>query len=202
MRKYLRIINLDGTEGSGKSTQIHLLCAFFTKHKIPFIVNYLEDNIESGIETSKKTDEFLSKEEFGVVINDGSPARMMVKELVSGETSKNILEKYKNLLSANERLFHKYGVANLLFIMEDLEEASNRINKRSKLIKSDYVGLDTIKEKEIVIGMKFFDIHPISKGLKFDIIEVLASDSMIDVSEAVFSYIDDNFEIKKPLEGL
>lgn len=198
MRKYLRIINIDGTEGCGKTTQINLLSAYFTRLNIPHKVNCLEDNLESGIRTAEATKKYLEETDGAVVINDGSPARMVVTELVSGVPTNDILGKYKNLLFANEQLSHAYGTANLLLVLPDVAEANRRIQKRRELMGAKKYELNLELEKDIVKGMQFFDQHPTSKGLKFDVIKIGNQETMLEISESILKYLQDNFEIKNP----
>lgn len=199
MRRYLRIINIDGTEGSGKTTQIKMISDYFKTIGVPCKVNYLDDNIESGIAACQETMKFLQENEYGVVINDGSPARMIVTDLVFGMQNLQVLEKYKELLQIQEVANHKYGTANLLLVMEDVDEAHRRLLRKGQLFGVDTYGIqDLQKETDVVNAMKKFDVHPASKGLKFDVINVGPKEPILDVSLKIKEFIDKNFEIKKP----
>ena len=201
MREYLRIINIDGTDGSGKTTQIGLFAQYLKRKGISCLTNHLDDNIKSGKEICDRTMKFLQDNPDGVVINDGSIARMMVVDLVSGLTRSKIIKKYQDLMFLQEKLNHKFGTANFLIVMDNIEEANRRLIQRSRMLAAPVRKIEDFqKEKDIVSAMRRFDVNTMSKVIKFDVIEVSHKESMMDVFDRIKEYLLENFEIKKPLE--
>jgi len=199
MKKRLSIINIDGVDGIGKTTQINVLTGYFLRLQLPFLLLQLEDNTKSALKCAKATWEFLEKEPDGIVICDGSIAKMMVLELIKGVGSKNIVEKYREILHEHELLNHKYGMANILMIIDDIKVCHERILKRGKLMKIHEEGITDFKlEAEIIKGLRTFGIHTISKSLDFHILETDDSESILDINEEILKYLENNFEIKKP----
>ena len=106
MRKPLKIINIDGMDGIGKTTQIGMLSKNFAEIDTPTLILNLQDSIESAIDCAGKTWDFLENNPEGVVFTDGSVARMMVLDLVNGISQPEISDKYKEVLHQHERLNH------------------------------------------------------------------------------------------------
>ena len=201
MKKKLRIINIDGTEGLGKTTQVSMLVNFLKSKNIPYKIIHLEDNVESAGEACEKTIEFLEKTPKGVVISDGSIARMMVIDLLSNIHRDKITQKYEKMIHDYEVLGHKYGVANILLVLEDTKEASNRVIKREKLLGNVSSGiLSEFIEKDIIKALKNFNIYTLSQQIVFDVIKVDTNDSIIEVNGNIINYLNENFEIESPSE--
>jgi len=199
MQKYLRIINIDGTEGSGKTTQIHLLKPFLTSFGVDVRIHHLIDNIQSGIDMSKETLEYLQSNEYGLVINDGSVARMMVTDLVDSMPTNDVIEKYRELIFIQDSLYHQFGTANILLVMNDVKEAHRRMVQKQKMMGKEPEGaFDLSREEKIVQMMRLFDNHVVSRNTKFETIDVEPETPMLGTLEAIKKYLKDNFEIKKP----
>lgn len=201
MEKKLSIINIDGTEGSGKTTQISHLAGFFRISGIPVLINYLDDTITSALECSEKTRKFLEKNPDGLVINDGSIARMIVVDLVQAVPQLEVMEKYRTIIHEHEVLNHTYGMANVLMVLEDLEECNQRLQKLAKLteLNSQKI-IDVDVENYIVAGIKNFDNNIISRNLSFYVIDIDKEDSILEIKDNILEYLRDNFKIKKPFK--
>lgn len=200
MDKYLRIINIDGTRGCGRSTQSRFLMSYFGEKGIECIVNNTGDTVESNLDSLNKSLEFLKKNEYGVVINDGTPIRLIVNDLIDGTPLPEAMQKYKELLSKFKNLQHEYGKSNLLLIMDDIQEANRRLLEKAFLMGLDDKGIeDQKRERKIVDAMKTVNSHVITNGIDFDRIDVLKTDSMIQLHEIIVEYLEKNYEIKKPL---
>lgn len=196
--RYLQIINIDGTKGCGKSTQIGLLRNHFKDIGFEVQVNDVRD-IESAYSSNKNIVNFLESTQNGIVINNGSIARPIVSDLVSGLQKEEIIDKYRESIFQNDTLYFKYGVANILLVLDNLEEANRRLAKRSKIMGLETEQIENLDlEQGIVNGMLHFDDHVISKNIEFRYIEIKPEDSMLDVKENILEYIENHYEIKKP----
>lgn len=199
MTKNLQIINIDGTEGSGKTTQILHLANHFKSKGLTVKVNYLEDSIESALECAKKTKDFLEENPEGLVINDGSIARMMVIDLVRGASHLKTLEKHRPILFEHERLDHSYGMANVLVIMDDLESCNDRLKKESVLLaNTSYKTINQKIERLVTQGIRSFNNNTITQNLHFHTMEVDSEDSILEIRDSIVEYLEENFTIKKP----
>jgi thymidylate kinase len=199
MRKPLNIINVDGMDGVGKTVQIQTLSNYLRVRNIPFIVNHLQDNIESAKICINKTNAFLKENPDGIVVNDGSIARMIVIDLSSNLSVLEIEDKYKEILHDYQRTDHQYGVLNILLIIDDISVCNERILRRDRLWGRDSKGLeDPDKELSLMNGMKIFDNHVLSKNLKFQVVETYHSDSILDVHQLILDVLKEDFYIKKP----
>lgn len=199
MRKPLRIINIDGVDGIGKTTQIRILYTSLKADGIPVKVLHLKDNVKSALALSYEANEFLKENENGIVICDGSIARMIVVDDLAGISQQDLMEKYRSVIFEYEKLNHSYGVTNILMVTDDVQFCHNRILKRGKLANKEESGiLDFEHEKDIVKGMKFFDSHIISKNLKFHVVEIESEDSILEIKEEIWDFLTENYTIKKP----
>lgn len=199
MQKYLQIVNIDGTEGSGKTTQIQLLKSRLRLLGSSVLVNHLDDNIESARQVLTKTLSFLKEAEYGVVINDGSIARAMAVDLVDGISKETIIEKYRDVFFIQNSLYHQFGTSNILIVMDDILEAQKRLARNKKILGiEDTNTLDLVREKKITEMMQNFDSLVISTNMYFHSIEVGSTEKMNDVCTKIYKYLLDNFEIKKP----
>jgi len=199
MSKKLKIINIDGTDGVGKTTQINMLHIWLKKQDIPCKTLYLEDNAESAREALKETRDFLNSVSDSVVICDGSIARMMVLDMLNNIPQRNIVENYKDILHDYEVISHKYGVFNLLMVMDNTYECGDRISKREKLLGNINKGIKNHElEKEVINLLRNFNNYTISKSLIFNVFEIEERDSILEVHDRIIKYLQDNFEIKKP----
>ena len=200
MKKQLNVINIDGTKGLGKTTQINLLGLYFKKHKIPFIINTLDDTIPTAIQVIEKTTEFLIKYSDGIVINDGSIAEMVVIDMSRGIHLTDLAEKYKDILQKYEVLNHRFNMANLLLVPDNLEMCHDRIIKRANLLGKESDGLeDWTLAKYIILGLRDFNYYSISGSMVFNVIDIYESETMLNVYDKIKKILKENFEIKKPL---
>lgn len=197
MKKPLSIINIDGIDGIGKTTQVNILSNYYKDKGIPVLTLFLEDNSDSAMECIGEIWEFLDKNEGGIVISDGSIAKMIVIDILEGIPQSNILVKYKDLLHQYEILNHKYGMANILFLMDNLQECSNRIIKREKLLNNESNGIENMnREQDIIRLMRDFDSYTITRSLIFYPLIIDEDDSILAVQDDILSYLDNNFKIK------
>lgn len=196
MKKKLQIINIDGTEGSGKTTQINNLAGFLRTKGFNILVNYLDDNMESALECSEKTNKFLEENPEGLVINDGSIARMIVSDLSKGLSQHDAIEKYRPIIHEHEKMYHKYGTANLLFIMDNLEECSRRLEKEASLLKREsYKKIDPAMEKTIIQGLRKFDSNMITNNLNFNTVEIDQYDTILELKNSIIKHLQERFDI-------
>lgn len=199
MEKELKIINIDGVEGIGKTTQINMLTRYFLDLGVDCLSLNLEDTIVSGAECIENTKEFLKTTPNGVVICDGSIARAMAIDLVNGTPTLSINKKYKDIIYEYECLNHQFGVANILIIMDNIQTCHERILKRGKLLGVAELGIqDFVKERRIVKALRHFDNNLMSKSLNFHVLKTEEMDSILVVQKKILDYLEENFKIKKP----
>lgn len=201
MRNPLNIINIDGVDGVGKTTQIDLLYKLFSENQKKILKITLEDTIESASECADKTDQFLTENPGGMVIADGSIAKMIVSDYVGGLTKESILSKYGNVLHRFACLSQKYETANLLLINKNIQNSIANIEKREKVTanKNIKVDKDLIREREVVRAMFNFNDNAITKNIKFVAIEIDNDDYILDIQDKIWDYLTKNFDVKKPL---
>lgn len=201
MKKPLRVVSIDGNRGAGKSTQIKMLANYLKATGTKHIILDAGNTVANGVDSIAKANEFLSQNADSVVLLNGSIARMMVREINDGVPTDRVLSTYNQLIHSYEVLNHKYGIAGILIVMDDLEECRKRLFKRDSALAVDepYESPDLSKEKDLVSGMRFFDNHVISKGLKFHTINIEPSDSIMGINKAIVEYLSEHYEIKKPL---
>lgn len=202
MAKPLRVISIDGTRGAGKTSQIAVLARHLKS--IGMVVSTLkmadgDDPIQSGLVSLAFVESFLAKGDNHVVILDGSIARPMVVDTMTGMSTPNLLEKYKLLTSGFEKLDHKYSVANFLMVMDDMAECNRRIKKFKALTgQGNDEFLDLNHEHDIVSGMRFFNNHIASKNLKFEVLDLLPHQSILDINKLVLEKLASKYEFELP----
>ena len=201
MNRPIRIISIDGTRGAGKTSQIAALSRYFKS--IGFKVSTLNaisgEPIQSGMIAVNFIEGWLPKDPKNIVILDGSVARPIVGDIMSGMSTPNILDKYKLLMHGYERLEHQYGVASFLMIMDDLDECNRRIAKHKVLVgKGNDEIVDLHLEDDVVNGMKFFNNHVASKNLQFQSITVLPHESILMISKVILNKISEKYDLDQP----
>lgn len=196
MRK-LSIINIDGPQGIGKSSQVGLLKHYVESKGVKCKVLKLNDTIPSAIDCINEAYDFL--EEFdGIVITEGSIAEMIQVDINAGMQTNDVREKYRQVIFQYEKLYHQYGMANILITIDDIDVCKSRLEKRARLFQQDVKIINEKLEKELVKGLKSFDNHVITINLKFHVIDTEESEKMLDVHKKIVDLIESNFEIKKP----
>lgn len=197
MKKKISIINIDGVDGIGKTTQINMLMVRLSQKNIPLLNLQLTDTLQSGLDCAQQTWDFLKQNPDGIVITDGSIAKMLVLDLLNGISSNEIIEHYRTLLHEHECLNHRYGMANILLIMDDMDTCNGRILKRNKLNKTIGVEItDFTKERQIIRSLRQFNTNIISRSLDFHVIETDDSQSIIEVYEEIVDYLTDKYFFK------
>lgn len=202
MGRPLRVISIDGTRGAGKTSQIAMLSRHLKS--IGMVVSTLkmadgEDPIQSGLVSIAFCESFLAKGDNHAVILDGSVARPMVVDIMTGMPNTVLLEKYKLLMQAYERLEHKYGIASILMVMDDMEECNRRIKKFKQLTgQGNDEFLDLNQEHDVVSGMRFFNSHIASKNINFQVLDLLPYQSMIDINKLVLATLSQKYEFQLP----
>ena len=198
MKKPLKIISIDGTRGAGKSSQIGVLSRHFKTLGLKVSSVKVGGSIDDDMAHMAYIEAFLSKTSDGIVIMDGSIARPMVKDLISGIPTPTILEKYRELTHAYERLDHKYGIACFLIVMSDLRECGLRLEKYNKMMGLNTPIPDLSAERDVVLGMKNFNNHIVSKNLNFQILDIVPENTMMEIQKAILEKLDEKYEFEKP----
>lgn len=200
MGRPLKIISIEGTRGSGKTSQIALLSKHFKR--LGMAVSTLKmtdgDPIANGLIAMDFMEPFFNKFENGVVILDGSIARPMVTDIISGMPTPKVMDKYKLLTHAYERLDHQYGIANFLLVMDDLNECQRRIEKHRSLTGLDNIDIaDPNHESDVISGMRFFNNHISSKNIQFNVIDIEPYYSMMTINQLILNKLAEQYEFEK-----
>ncbi len=201
MARPLKIVSIDGTRGAGKSSQVAMLSKHFKSIGMKVSTLKMTDGepIQSGLIALEFTKIFLEKGEDHLVILDGSIARPMVGDIITGMSNTALFDKYKNLTEAYERLDHKYGIASFLMVMDDMEECNRRITKRKALTGVGAGEVEDLnQEHDIVSGMRFFNNHIVSKNIQFQVLDVEPHNTMNEIHKTIMTKLSDKYEFSKP----
>jgi len=195
MKRKLDIINIDGIPGIGVSSQITLLNRYFNKLEVynSSITNSI-DSMRSFVDEAN-----LHVNDKSIVICDGSIAQGIQIDYQNGIKADAFEEKYGEILRKYKVMSHKYGVANILITMDDIEECKKRVEKRDRLLNIESKKIDFEKEASIINGLKNFDNYTFTANMKFYTINIDKEDTMLEIHDEVIKILNDNFEIKKPL---
>ena len=197
----LNIVNIEGITGIGKSTQVSVLCNYFKGLEIPVLINRIGDDLGSGLKATGNTWNFLKKHPNGIVINDGSIAKMMQLEIQSGKPQSEIAQDYLSLTHEYECLNHKYGILNVLISINNISACEDRLIKRRDIFgieNSKDLPYDMDKQTLMQSGLEVFGDQVISKSIKFQVLRTHERDSILDVHEDIVSIINENFTMKNP----
>lgn len=198
--KNINVINIDGVNGLGSSTQVNILARKLRLEGHTVLVNRIEGNLESNLVAADATVDFLKKNPNGIVINDGSIAKPIQLDIQNGMGFDNLYEKYRNILFTYEAIQHKYGLVNILLITDNMELCNERVIKKKALAgDSTSVGVEDIeREINLVKGFKIFDNYTIKKSLKFQILMIDGDESILEVNKDIMKIITEKFTIKNP----
>lgn len=195
MARPLKIISIDGTKGSGKTSQIGMLARLLKDNSIPCLVIQAGKDIAAGQVAIQKIRTFVSENPNGIAILDGSIARMMVSDLMIGKAKDRVIDEYKYLTHDYERLDHEFGIASFLMIMDDLKEGERRLVKRKALLGIEAEEYDPGYEADIVNGMRFFNNHVASKNMTFRIIDIESEDTMMKIHKKLMDLLSNSYEL-------
>lgn len=195
MGKQVKIISIDGTRGSGKTSQIGMLARLFRSSGTPVLVISAGKDVATGLVSADKTRAFLNENHNGLVFLEGSIARPMVSDLMIGMSRDGVIDKYKHLTHAYERLDHDYGLASFLMIMDDLSEGERRIKKNAALLGHGVDAYDMAEESDIVNGMRFFNNHVASKNIQFRVVEIDNDNTMMEINKSIISALKNDYEL-------
>lgn len=193
MGRPLKVISIDGTKGSGKTSQIGMLARLFRSNGLPCEVFSAGKTIPSGQLAIDKIRHFLKSNPDGIAILDGSIARMMVSELLIGKSKEKVMDEYKHLTHDYERLDHDYGIAAFLMIMDDLAECERRLNRQKQLLGVDAGTYDLTHEADIINGMRFFNNHVASKNMTFRVIDIENNNTMMEINKTLLKILSENY---------
>jgi hypothetical protein len=195
--KDLSIVNIDGPQGIGKTSQVSLLKKYIESKGLKCKVLKLKDTIPSAIDCINETYDFL--EEFdGVVITEGSIAEMIQIDINAGMPTLDVREKYRQVIFQYEKLYHQYGMANILLTIDNIDVCKCRLEKRARLFQQDVEIINEKLERELINGLKSFDNHVITTNLKFHVLNTEEDQKMLEVHGDIIKLIEKNFKIKKP----
>ena len=198
---YLNIISIEGIDGIGKTAQVNVLSNYFKDLGVPVLINRIKNNLESGLKSTSNTWEFLEKHPNGIVINDGSIAKMMQLEIQSGKPQLEISLHFMELIHEYECLNHKYNILNILLSVDDIEICKKRLIKRENILgvkKIEDFYYNSNDQTLMANGLKIFGNQILSKSIEFQILKTHENYSILDVHEDVLKIINENFEIKNP----
>ena len=195
-KRNLRILNIDGVEGVGKTTQLNIIAGYLKKSEIPIQLNKIDETDESISKALARTEDFLKENPDGIVINDGTIANTIVQQLSTGNRWQDIENRHKDHLFHLECLNHTHGTANILLVPDNLETCDARLRRRQELFEQEVVGVgDTILQQTLMNGLMNFDNSVLSRNLKFHVLKVYDNESIMQVHKNILNLIDQNFVI-------
>lgn len=197
-RRKLSVLNLDGVEGTGKTTQLNIMANHLRTLEIPFTINQLDGSDESIAEAIGKTEQFLKDNPNGLVLNDGTIARAIVIHLSTGTPYQAIEELYKDDLHRLQVIEHQFGMVNVLLIPENLDTMDIRIKRRQELMEQEVVGVvDKVLQNTLKNGFEMFDNSVLSRNLKFQTLQVDDDESIMAVHKNIVSLLEEGFDLER-----
>ena len=168
----LRLIHIDGNVGVGKSTQARFLASAIPNSKI---LKY-----EGSVDFFNKIDKMLSEDNDLVLIVDGGMLPSLFKELASGRSYVEVIEKFTPIMHEYRALQHKYSTANLLLLLDNAQEVQNRLDKQKQFNKK----VTDPTESSVLDLMKLVNNHT-AVSLTYSILTLDADDSMVAVFDKI-----------------
>lgn len=194
MKKNLKILNIDGTRGAGKSSQINILSRLFKNAGLNVILLKTGENATNDLSVLEFAEKALNTEPNSIILIEGSVARPMVSDLIKGIGYMEVIDKYQHVMHKYETLNQKYGVLGILLVMDNLEEAGRRIQKKQKLTGQSKIDIFNPKEEEdIVSGLKVFNNHVASRGIVFKAFNFDENDSIMTINRNILKYMQENY---------
>lgn len=191
MDKTIQIINIDGTEGCGKTTQISHLVKKLKESNRKVLMQSMDDTVESGVDIIKNTKKFLNENPDGVVVNDGVIARMVALSLVQGNPIERVQYIFRDLISDYENLNHEFNTKNILLIMDDLSFCNARLKKQAELLQlSSYKMINESVEKQVIGILRNFDNYLIIINLKFHVVEFESTNSILEIHNDIMKLLE------------
>lgn len=201
MKKSLKIVSIDGTRGTGKSSQVRMLADYLKKAGLKCSTLKAGEDAQHNLISLQFIESFLAKGDDHVVILDGSIARPMVTELISGTSAVDVIDHYKHVMHDYEKLNQKYGICGILFVMDDLEEILRRYERFTELTGIVIQDLDLTKEHDIISGMRTFNNHIASKNISFHVFNMDSGDSIMAIQKEVVKYLHEKYDIPVPIRN-
>lgn len=177
MKKEPRIIFFDGTRYCGITTQLYVLNGYLKqKQKNPKIFN-INDDLDI-------ITQWLDENPDSIVLVDGSIGYEICSDMRSRTPIKEIINNHYPIINKLESIDHKYGIVNILVLLNDSEEILRRQKKQPDM-PEDSRTFDIVTDMEITNQMKFLNNIVVSKTLLFHTIEIKAKDKIIDIFEEI-----------------
>ena len=200
MKKRCDIISVDGLKGVGKSTQINVLRNHFNNLGIKTLVNRFDGTVDNALEIADNINEFLSENPDGVVLNDGSIARMIQLDIQNGLHDSFLVEKYRSVIFEYQKIHLKYGMVNIILLIDDIDSCNCRTIKKQKMFgENNPTGIEDLNtEIDLDKGFRIFDTRTITKTINFQVFETNSEDSIVEVMEDILKLSGKKFAIKKP----
>lgn len=202
MENKLKIINVDGTKGVGKTSQINMLARYFKT--LGFTVSVLKSatNPEEMVAELKLIDYLLFKDSKAIIIVDGSVARPMVTELISGIPGNQVIDKFKHVMHEYEGLDKKYGIVGLLLVMDEIHVAEDRFLRKKQYTPeiTEEFG-NHVNELDIVSGMRTFNNHIASRSIEFHVFNIEPEDTMMEIHKEILKYLSGEYNLPKPVKN-
>lgn len=201
-RRKLSILNIDGVEGVGKTTQLNIMANYLKQAGILAKINKIDGSDASVKSAIGETEKFLEENPEGVVLNDGTIARSIVSHLSTGTSHDKIENLYEDDLFKLQVLEHQFGTVNILLVPDSIDSCDERVRKKQELFQENITGIKNRDLQESLIeGFNMFDYSILSRNLKFQTLKVQADESIMAVHNRILELLSSNgFEIKKSLD--
>lgn len=178
MQKPIKIINIDGPEGVGKTTLISALLMHFAQHGI-------ESKRFDSIETA------LQAEFTGTALIETSFATKVCNSILSGLSKEAIYNKHLQEIEYEEKSNHSYNVVNILMIPSRYEFLQKRMDTKTRLLNLPNNFLDLEKIGQLSNMLHLFDGYFITNNLKFKKLIVNESDSILELKDKALVLINE-----------
>ncbi|MDD5650661.1 MAG: hypothetical protein PHF86_09630 [Candidatus Nanoarchaeia archaeon] len=184
------IINIDGARGIGIDTQINMLRKYLEDSGKKVSLTYLK-SFNSIKAENQGIKQFLETNPDYVIISEGSFARIMAKDIISGLNFKIIDEKYRDYINDYITLKYKYNMINIVLTPENIEFCNERTIKKNRLMGIESKGIENFQlEADIVNIMENFNNNTILNQLNFAVVYVKEKDSILEVHDKILKKLE------------
>lgn len=187
METNYQIITIESIQSIGVSSQVKILSQQLRIHKNIKISKH--GKLEDISKQSKEINEFLSENKSNLVLNDGSFAIDIARDIANGYNHKDLEFKYRNIIFEYEKLFHKYNMLNLILLPENIELSKKRSEKRAKLLNIPINTINLEKEYDTLLILSHLNNYTFTRNIEFKSIKVFEGESILDINEKIWDKI-------------
>jgi len=188
--RQLKILNIDGVRGVGKSTQLNILANLLKRHGRDVKINQIMDR-EGLTEAIKNTIESIQENDNAIILNDGSIASFAIQELSKGTSNLSVESIYGDDLFDLQTLNHSVGMVNVILVPESLEYCKENIKRQRRLQGIEFIdNIDPVMQSTLIDGFDNFNNNVISRELAFKVLPVDSDDSILKIHYNILDAIE------------